>query len=163
MRACKLLHDLKKLFILMFFFFNYFFFHPLNNIVVSAYSVFIDLLDNVTFNILLPTFVANITFAHDSFEHETFLTLWSKITYNLRYVHFYMPLKPYFHFNCFLLCFSFHNSPQKFLTFISEKYLTMKSEMHSLLNFMNQTQIEVQHSFVTQLFTHNRLGASKMC
>ena len=72
MRACKLLHDLKKLFILMFFFFNYFFFHPLNNIVVSAYSVFIDLLDNSTFNILLPTFVANITFAHDSFEHEAF-------------------------------------------------------------------------------------------
>ena len=94
MRACKLLHDLKKLFILMFFFFNYFFFHPLNNIVVSAYSVLIDLLDNSSFNILLPTFVANITFAHDSFQHETFLTLWSKITYNLRYVHFYMPWKP---------------------------------------------------------------------
>ena len=81
-----MLHDLKNKFILMLFFFK-FFFCPLNKIVVAAYSVFIDLPDNSTFNIYFQLLfsdiwfftinypVANITFSHDNFEHDTFLTL----------------------------------------------------------------------------------------
>ena len=82
----EMLHDLKNKFILMFFFFNYFF-CPLNKIVVAAYSVFIDLSDNSTFNIYFELLfsdiwfftinypVTNITFSHNSFELDTFLTL----------------------------------------------------------------------------------------
>ena len=81
-----MLHVLKNKFILMFFFFNYFF-CPLNKIVIAVYSVFIDLSENTTFNIYFQLLfsdiwffainypVANITFCHDSFEHDTFLTL----------------------------------------------------------------------------------------
>ena len=56
-----MLHDLKNKFILMLFFYK-FFFCPLNKIVVAAYSVFIDLPDNSTFNIYFQLLFSDIWF-----------------------------------------------------------------------------------------------------